>query len=122
MFDGGIRLLEAVLDKKVEVVALVEDFALDVRIELPESPNFLVLASDELLGHRGDLDVHVLFREIEVRAEQLGRFTGFVPFNGEFPRLVLPVNTVKVEESRKFPFAVVCEFGEFRPRGPEEIV
>jgi len=99
----------------VKIVPLVEDLALDVGIQLPEAPNLLVLACDEFLRHRRDLDVDIVFWHVEVWLEELRRFTGVVPFDWEFSRLVLPVNTVEIEESRELPFAVVGEVGELCP-------
>jgi hypothetical protein len=112
-FDRGIRFLEAVLDEEMQIVTLVEHFALDIGVELTKATNLLVLLRHELLAHRRDLDVDVIFRQIEVGLEQLCGFTVIAPFDFEGTRLVCPVDSVEVEESREFPFAVVGEFGGF---------
>jgi hypothetical protein len=106
----------------MEVVALVEHPAFDVRVQLTEALDLAVLLGDELLAHRGDLDEHVLGREVEVGPEELDRFAVIVPLDGEGLGLVLPVDAVEIEESREFPFAVVGEVGGVGWRRSEEIV
>jgi hypothetical protein len=54
----------------VEIVALVEDLAMDVRPHFFELADLPVLLGDQFLAHRGDLDVHIVVREIEVRPEE----------------------------------------------------
>jgi hypothetical protein len=61
------RLLQAVFDQEVQVIALVQDLALDVRIQLLEAPSLAVLLGYELLVEGRDLDVDIERREIEVR-------------------------------------------------------
>jgi hypothetical protein len=111
--EVGIGFLEAVLDEEIEIVSLIEDLALDVRVVLPELTNLSVLLCDELLTHRRDLNVHIVFRQIEVRPEVPGRLTVVIPFEGKRMRLVLPIDRVEVEESREFSFAVVSELCRF---------
>jgi hypothetical protein len=109
--DGCLRLLEPVFHEEMEIVPLVEDLAGDVRIQLTESANLAILLGHELLTHRGDLDVDVVVRQIEVRPEVLLRFALVVPFEGERPWLVMPFDTVEVEQSSKLTLAVVGEVG-----------
>jgi hypothetical protein len=97
----------------VEIVTLVEHFALNIGIQLTKAANLLVLLGHEFLTHRRDLDVDVVFREIEVWLEQLRGFTVITPLDFECAGLVFPVDSVEVKESREFPFAVVGEFGGF---------
>jgi hypothetical protein len=104
-----IRLLEPVLDEKVQIVALIEHLALDMWILLLELTDLSVLLCNELLAHRRDLDVDVILREIEVRSEVPRRLAAVVPLEGKRVRLVLPVDRVEVEEPRKLAFAVVSE-------------
>ena len=61
------RLLETVLDEQVQVVALVEDLASDVRIERRQPPHLAVLLGHELLVEGRDLDVEVELGQVEVR-------------------------------------------------------
>src|SRR5690606_22566273 len=68
---------------------------------------------DELLAHRGDLDVQVLFGQIEVRGEELARVALPVPGDGERPRLVLPRDPVEVQQECELSFAVVSELDLF---------
>jgi hypothetical protein len=117
--DGCVWFLKAVLDEQMQVVPLIEDLALDVGVELSQLANLPVLLGDELLAHRGYLNVDIVFREVEVRAEMLQCFAIRVPFDGERLRLVLPVNLVKIEKSREFPLAVVSEIGGLRLRWRE---
>ena len=122
MINRCIRLFETIFHEQVQIVPLIEDLALDVRIQLSKLANLPVLLCNKLLAHGGYLDVHVVFGQIEVRAKKLRRLTVCVPFDGERLRLVSPLDLVEIEESRELPFAVVGEFGGFRPGGREEVV
>lgn len=112
MLHFGIWLFESILHEEVEVVALVEHLALDVRMVLAQQSHLAVLLCDELLAHRCYLDVDIVLGQVEVRPEVLDRLSIFVPVKGECVRFVFPVNAVEVEETRKFPFAVVSEVGK----------
>ena len=107
-----IRLLKSVFHEEVEVVALVEHLALDVRMVLAQKSHLAVLFRHELLAHRCYLDVDIVLGQVEVRPEVLDWLSIFVPVEGECVRFVFPVNAVEVEETRKFPFAVVSEVGK----------
>jgi hypothetical protein len=50
------------------------------------------------LVHRGDLYVEVVVGQIEVGGEPLDRFAFGVVLDGEAPRLVVPGDSVEVEE------------------------
>src|SRR6185312_15967240 len=63
------RRLEAVLHQELQVVALVEHLDLHVGVELDQPARLAVLLGDQLLVERGDLDVEVVRRQVEV--EQL---------------------------------------------------
>jgi hypothetical protein len=106
-----VWLLEAVFDHQIEVVALVEDLAVDLGVELLEPPHLSVLLGDELLVHRRDLDVEVVVGQVEVRREILGRDALPVPGEGEGPRFVLPGNTVEIEEKGELTLTVVSKLG-----------
>src|SRR5207249_1175015 len=56
------HVLQAVLADQGEIVALVEDLAGHVWIDLPEPADLAVLLRDELLIERRDLDVEVVRR------------------------------------------------------------
>ena len=103
------RRLEPVLHEEVQVVALVEHLDVHLGIQLREPARLAVLLGDQLLVQRGDLDVEVVRREVEVRAERLRRVAVAVGFEHERARLVLPVDGVEVEELRELPFGVVRE-------------
>jgi len=90
---------------------LIEHLALDVRVCGSKLAHFSVLLGDQLLAHRCYLDVHVVLGEIEVRPEERRGFACVVPVDSERGRLVLPVDSVEVQKSREFPFAVVSEQG-----------
>jgi len=53
------------------------------------------------LLHRGELDVKVVFGQVEVRREHLGDPLA-LPRDRERDRLVDPANPVVVEEAREF--------------------
>lgn len=112
MLHFGMGLFKPVLHEEVEIVALVEHLALDVRMVLAQQPHLAVLFGDELLAHRCYLDVDIVLGQVEVRPEVLDRLPILVPVKGECVRFVFPVNAVEVEETRKFPFAVVSEVGK----------
>src|SRR5436190_869831 len=101
--------LEPVLRDEREVVALVEALAAHLRIAFPESSDLSVLLRDELLVQRGDLDVEVVLRQVEVRGELLDDVPVLVPLQVEGGRLVLPFDLIEVEESRELALAVVRE-------------
>jgi hypothetical protein len=118
----GVRLFKSVLDEKMQVVALVEHLAPYIWVQLAKPFYFTVLLGYEFLTHGRDLDVGVVAWEVEIGLEQLCRFAGFIPLDRELPWLVLPRDTVEIQESRELPLAVVCEFGEIGRGRPKEIV
>jgi hypothetical protein len=93
----------------MEVVALVEDLAVDVAVMFFEEPDLAVLLGDEFLVHRGDLDEQVFVGNVEVGGEERDGRTVGVEFDGEGRRLVLPGEAVEIEESCELPLAVVSE-------------
>lgn len=108
----GVGFLEPVLDKEVEIVTLVEHLAMNVWVMLPQKAHLAVLLGDQLLAHRGDLYIDIVLGEVEVWPEVSGRIALVVPFESEGMWLVLPVDSVEVQQSRKLLFAVVGELGE----------
>src|SRR5215212_8243180 len=102
-------VLEPVLRHERQVIALVEDLAVDPRVELAQPPNLAVLLRDELLVQRRDLDVEVVRRQIEVGCEALRRAAVAVPFEIEGPGLVLPVDLIEVEQLPELALAGVGE-------------
>ena len=107
------RFLQPELHQQVEVVALVEDLHVDLGVQLPQPADLAVLLGDQPLVERGDLDVQVVGRQVEVRPEGLGRLAGAVPLEGEFGGLVLPGNPVEVEQLGELPLGVVSEADGF---------
>ena len=105
-----MSFLEPVLDEKIQVVALIEDLAADLWVELAEPSNLAILASNQFLIHRGYLDELILFRQVEVRPKELHGVAVVVPFDCELARFVIPGDVVEIEESGKLPFAVVGKF------------
>jgi hypothetical protein len=95
---GAVVCVEPELHQEVEVVALVQHFDVDVRMELAEAADLGVLLGHQLLVERGDLDVEVVGREIEVRPESSPRVAVVIPLEGELARFVLPGDAVEVEQ------------------------
>ncbi len=93
----------------MQIVALVEDLATDIRVYCLQLANLLVLLGDELLVHRGDLDEQVVVGKVEIGGEPLGRLTVRVEDDREATRLVFPGNTVEVQEECELPLTVVSE-------------
>ncbi len=103
------RLFETVFHEKVQVVALVKDLALDVRIKLSQPSHLPVLLSNELLIESGYLDVEIILWEIEVGSEPLSRNSVAIPFDIEGTGLVSPFDLVEVQELSKLSLGVVSE-------------
>ncbi|MEA2001283.1 MAG: hypothetical protein U9N84_05275, partial [Actinomycetota bacterium] len=101
-------LLQTVLDEEAEVVALVKDFALDLRVHFPEETYLLVLFGHKLLTHGRYLDVQVVLREVEIGSEELCRLAILEP-NCELARFIVPVDFVEIQESREQPVALVSK-------------
>jgi hypothetical protein len=89
-------------------------------MEFPELPHLAVLLRDELLAHRGYLDVQVVFWQVEVGTEETRRSAVLVELDGEFPGFVVPGDLVEIKESRELSFALVCEIDLLCRRGPVE--
>jgi hypothetical protein len=103
-----VELVEPVLDDEMQVVPLVEDLALHVRVKLLEQPNFAILLGDQLLVHRGDLDEEVVIRQIEIWGEELDRVSVVIA-DRETAGLVFPGNCVEIEEECELSLTVVSE-------------
>src|SRR5207302_1190362 len=82
---------------------------LHLGMQLAQASGLPVLLRDELLVERGDLDVQVVRRQIEVGCERLHGLAVAVTFQRERARLVLPLDAVEVEELRELPLRVVRE-------------
>src|SRR4051794_30056366 len=65
------RRLEPVLHEQMQIVALVQDLDADLGVQLSEPAGLAVLLRDELLVERGDLDVEVVRRQVEIGTERL---------------------------------------------------
>ena len=104
-----VGLLETVFDHQVQVVALIEDLAVDVGVESLETTDLAILLGHQLLIHRCDLDEHLIVGQVEVRREPLGRLAVLIEIDREAPRLVVPGNSVEVEKEGELPLTVVSE-------------
>jgi uncharacterized protein YunC (DUF1805 family) len=103
------RLLEAVLDQEVEIVALVEHLALHVRVQLVEPTSLAVLLGDQLLIEGGYLDVEIERRQVEVGRETLRWVAVAVPLDVEGCRFVLPRDLIEVQQLGELTFTVMSE-------------
>ncbi len=103
------RLFQPVLDQQVQVITLVEDLALHVRIKLHQAARFTVLLRHQLLVERRDLDVEIERRQVEVGREPLRRGAASIPLDVEGGGLVAPLDPIEVEELRELTLAVVRE-------------
>ena len=88
---------------------MVENPALDVRVQLPQSTCLAILFGHELLVQRRDLDVGVVRGQVEVRGEPLRGVAVAVPCDVERGGLISPVDLVEVEKFGELPLAVVGE-------------
>src|SRR5262245_1139849 len=107
--DSARDVLEAVLVHQGQVVALIEDLAVDAGVQLAKPAHLPVLLRDQSLVQRGDLDVQVVLREVEVRREPLHDVAVAIPLEVERRRLVLPVDLVEIQQLRELAFAGVRE-------------
>jgi hypothetical protein len=103
------RLLQPVLDQEIQVVTLVQDPALDARVELEQTADLAILLGDELLVKGRDFDVEVERPQVEVGRETLGWIAVAIPRDLECRGFVIPLDLVEVEEFCELPFAVMCE-------------
>src|SRR4029450_3590355 len=103
------HVLEPVLGHERQVVALIEDLAVDPRIELAQAADLAVLLGHEPLVERRDLDVEVVHRQIEVPREALDHVAVSVPFEVERRRLVVPLDLVEVQQLGELALAGVSE-------------
>ena len=117
-----VGFFEPVLDQQLEVVTLIEDFAVDVGVELFQPTNLPVLLGDQLLIHRGDFDEEVVAREVEIRCEEPGRLPFFVPGDREGARLIGPLDSIEVEKSSELTFTVMGKLSDVCRAGLEYVV
>ena len=94
------RRPEAVLGEEPQVVALVQQLDVDVRVELAEGAHLAVLLRHQVLAQRRQLDVGVDVGQVEVGRERFEDFVA-VGAKGEGARLVLPGDAVEVEDAAR---------------------
>jgi len=108
--DGADVLLAKVLDldgsvagfgQELLIVLAIKQPHVYVGVKLAQQPHLAVLWRHQRLLHRGELDVKVVFGQVEVRREHLGDPLA-LPRDRERDRLVDPANPVVVEEAREF--------------------
>ena len=109
------RVLHAESLDECGVVAPVEDLHPHVGVARFEEAHLAVLARDELLAERGELEVQVERRQVEVGGE---RFEGPAGVLGQYERvgLVVPLDAVEVKELGEPPLGVMGE-----PGAPERV-
>jgi hypothetical protein len=112
VLDLSVGFLETVLHQQVEIVTLIEHLAFDMRVMFSQKSDLAILLRHEFLAHCRDLDVHVVFRKIEVRSEETGWISVGVPFESKGIRFVQPIDCIEVKETGKLALAVVSELGE----------
>jgi hypothetical protein len=91
---GGF--LEAVLDQKVQVIALIQDLAYDPWVQRHETAGLAVLLGHQLLVERGDLDIEIEIGQIEIWREAPGCVSMPIPLDVEGGGFVVPGDLVKV--------------------------
>ena len=98
----------AVLRQQLVDIALVEETDVDLGIQLLQPSELAVLLRDQALAHRGQLEVQVEIREIEVRREHFADLAVLL-VQDERPWLVLPGDAVEVQDARELALARVSE-------------
>src|SRR5215210_2312874 len=107
--DSAGQVLEAVLRHERQIVALIEDLALHIRVQLAQPTDLSVLLRHQLLVQRRDLDVEVVLRQVEVGRETLDDPAVLVPLEIERRRLVVPGDLIEVEQPGELALAGVRE-------------
>jgi hypothetical protein len=102
-------LLEPVFDEEVQVVPLIKNPAAHVRVEGHEAPHLTVLLGNQFLIERGDLDVEIECREVEIGGKALRGVSLPVPFDIEGGGLVRPIDLIEIEKPGELTLAVVGE-------------
>lgn len=97
-------IVHAVFDHHVPQISPVEEFHIDIWVELPHAPQFAVLSRDELRTQCRQLYVEVLLHQIEVRREGFSYIPVIVPLEGKGAWLILPFDTIVVEDMGEFFF------------------
>ena len=92
-------------------VAPGKELDLDLWIPLVELADLAVLTGDERLLHHRHLEVEVLLGKVEVRREGLENAALLVGFEHERAWLVLPRDSVEVEEFRALHLGWIGERG-----------
>src|SRR5450759_37197 len=95
-------------------VAPVEELDADSRVKRSQLAQLAVLARHERLLHDRDLQVEILLGKVEVGREGLADAALGVAFEYERGGLVLPGDSVVIEDARAFGLGLVREPGGFR--------
>src|SRR5450830_745671 len=96
-------------------VAPVEELDADSRIELSQLAQLAVLARHERLLHDRDLQVEILLGKVEVGREGLADAALGVAFEYERGGLVLPGDSVVIEDARAFGLGLVRAHPQLLP-------
>ena len=100
----------------MEIVALVEDLAFHFRMMQSQQPDFAVLLGNEFLIHRGDFNVLLLLRQVEVRREMANRRALLIKYDVKGRWFVFPVHAIEVKQFGELPFTVVSELDQVGAR------
>jgi len=95
-------------------VAPVEELDPNLRIEPLKLAKLPVLPCDEGLLHHGHLDEEILLRKVEVGRERAHNSTLVVAVEDERVRLVIPGDSVVIEDLRALELAAIGEPGRSR--------
>jgi len=84
--------------QQLSIIPPVKDFEVHCRIKLSQLPDLSILLGHEVLLERGQLDIKVELREIEIGGEAFGDFPAAVPIDRKASRLVLPFDLIEVQD------------------------
>lgn len=101
--------VEPILNHEASVVPSVQQLDVHLGVQLSQATQLPVLLCHQALFQRGQLDVQVELRKIEVGREALDYPSFGVVLQRECPGLVFPLNLVKVQEVGELSFALVGE-------------
>src|SRR3990170_4080328 len=110
-YELGARGGHAVLQQQGGHVAAVEQLDVDQGMLLPERPDLAVLVGDEILASGGQLDVHLLQWKKEIGSEALQQIARLVGRQGKGGGLVLPGDSVEVQQPGEFGLDRMGEIG-----------
>src|SRR5688572_12509693 len=90
------------------VITAIKKLYIDFGVKRTEEAQLAVLLANEGLPHGGQLDIEIVFDQVEVGCEHLDR-TVVTPLQRELVRLVKPLDAVIVEQAGELRLALMVK-------------